>query len=341
MSKAFIKSISFYLPEENRTNEQLSQQFPEWDGSKILNKTGINNRHVSGSNEFVSDMAVKAAEKVFLETKYDRKKIDFVLVCTQSPDYFLPTTACMVQDRLNLSTSCGAFDMNLGCSGFIYGLAVSKGLIAAGIANEILLIMSETYTKHIHEQDKGNLSIFGDAASATIVSSSYGKFELGEFILGTDGAGAENLIVRNGAMKFPKSETMGILDEFGAIKDNNHLFMDGREIFSFTLKAVPTLINELLIKTSRGMDEYGLFIFHQANMFMLDHLRRKIGIPESKFYLALEDCGNTVSSTIPIALKKAVDDDSIKPGTRIVLAGFGVGYSWGACDIVECSDYKS
>ena len=207
--KAFIKHIATYFPEKSLSNQEISEKFPEWDSEKIIQKIGVRNRFNSGEDEFVSDMATKVSEKLFSENNFDRSSVDFVLLCTQSPDYYLPTTACIVQNNLGLRNDIGALDFNQGCSGFVYGLSLAKGLIVAGIAKNVLLITAETYTKHIHKEDKGNLSIFGDAAAATIISTD-GLYEINEFSLGTDGSGAENLIVKNGGIKNPKTDNKSI-----------------------------------------------------------------------------------------------------------------------------------
>jgi 3-oxoacyl-[acyl-carrier-protein] synthase-3 len=330
---SYLKSTSYYLPKEELTNFDLNQQFPEWNVDKISSKTGIKNRHISAPDEFSSDMAIKAAEKLFEENKIDRNSIDFLLLCTQSPDYLLPTTACILQHKLKLNTNCGALDFNLGCSGFVYGLSLAKGLISGKMAKNILLITAETYTKFIHPKDKSNKTIFGDAAAATLISSENGIFEIGDFIFGTDGSGAENLIVKNGGLRNPFHVSKDSIDEYGNVRNDNNLFMNGSSIFNFTSESVPSLIEEILKKIQSDITEIDLFVFHQANKYMLNHLRKKIGIPEEKFYLAMEHCGNTVSSTIPIALFEAMKDDKVKNCKNILLAGFGVGYSWASCNL--------
>jgi 3-oxoacyl-[acyl-carrier-protein] synthase-3 len=325
--KAFIKEISYYLPEYQLDNKKIEQEFPEWSIDKIATKTGINCRYISAIEETSLDMAVKAAEKLFEEHQIDRKIIDFVILCTQSPDYFLPTSACIIQERLGLSTSVGAFDFNLGCSGFVYGLGIAKGFIASGQANNILLITSETYSKFIHPSDKSNKTIFGDAAAATLISTE-GFAEILNLEYGTDGRGAENLMVKNGGLRNYNTKSEEIVDEYGNIHSDNHLYMNGTEIFTFTLSAVPKLIQNTLIKNNLESSEIDLFIFHQANKFMLDSLRKKIKLDIERFYVYLEDCGNTVSSTIPIALKNAQKEKRFKENNKVLLAGFGVGYSW-------------
>lgn len=333
--KANIKAISYYLPEKILTNELINKDFPEWDIQKISNKTGINARHISADDEFSSDMAQKAAEKLFQEHQIDRSTIDFLLLCTQSPDYFLPTTACILQDKLGLETTTGALDFNLGCSGFVYGLSLAKGLIVGGMAKNVLLITSETYSKFIHPSDKSNKTIFGDAAAATLISVEDGFCNIGEFVFGTDGKGAENLIVKQGGMRYPVSEnSLDTSDEFGNIHNDKNLFMNGTEIFNFTGESVPKLTKAILEKVNLSIENVDLFIFHQANKYMLNHLRKKIGIPEEHFFIAMAHCGNTVSSTIPIALYEAQKQHKLENKTNLILAGFGVGYSWAACNLI-------
>jgi 3-oxoacyl-[acyl-carrier-protein] synthase III len=324
---AYIKAISYYLPEKKLTNEDLNLEFPEWSVEKVASKIGVSERSITAENEFSSDMAIKAATKLFKEYKINPEEIDFIMLCTQSPDYFLPTTACIIQDKLNIPTHAGAIDFNLGCSGFVYGLSLAKGLIFGGIAKNILLLTSETYTKFMHPKDKGNRTIFGDASAATLISTD-GFAKIENFSLGTDGKGAENLIVKTGGMRFRAPENNIIVDENENVSSADHLFMNGSEIFNFTLEFVPLLIEDTLLKNNTLKDEIDLFVFHQANKYMLNFLRKKIKIEEENFYISLEKTGNTVSSTIPIALKDAMDNNAIKEKSKVLIAGFGVGYSW-------------
>ncbi|MEO7214154.1 ketoacyl-ACP synthase III [Mucilaginibacter sp.] len=324
---AFIKAISYYLPQQELSNQQLAALFPEWGVEKIANKIGVETRHIAAEDEFASDMAIAAAKKLFAEYSIAPAYIDFILYCTQSPDYFLPTTACILQDKLGIPTKAGALDFNLGCSGYVYGLALAKGLIAAGIAKNILLITSETYSKFIHKNDKGNRTIFGDAAAATLISTD-GFASIGEFVLGTDGTGAENLMVKQGAIRHPAK--VRVTSEDSEEQAGEHLYMNGPEIFSFTSNAVPGLVEETLLKNEVLKSDIGQFIFHQANSYMLGHLRKKLHIAEDSFYINMGKFANTVSSTIPIALAEALKEKQHDAGTQWLLAGFGVGYSWGA-----------
>jgi 3-oxoacyl-[acyl-carrier-protein] synthase-3 len=326
--KVFIKGISYYLPERILSNDDLLKDFPEWSVTKVASKIGISNRHIAASEQTSSDMAVSAAELLFREYNIDRSSIDFVLLCTQSPDYFLPTSSCVIQNKLGLRTDIGALDFNQGCSGFIYGLSLAKGLIHAGISRNVLLLTSETYSKFIHARDKGNKTIFGDAAAATLVSDS-GFAEILDFSLGTDGRGAENLIVKSGAMRQREAVKDMTFDEGGNPVCSDYLFMNGTDILNFTLETVPELSRKTLSVNGIVKEDIDLFVFHQANKYMLEFLRKKMEIEPEKFFYYLENVGNTVSSTIPIALKAAISENNIRKGFNVLIAGFGVGYSWG------------
>ncbi len=332
---ASLDALAVALPEGLLLNDDLVEA-TGWSAEKIAEKTGINQRHIAGSNETSSDLAVAAAQRLFATGRIAPNDIDFVLLCTQSPDYFLPTTACIVQDRLRIPTSAGALDFNLGCSGYVYGLALAKGLIASGEARRVLLLTAETYSKFIHPGDRSVRTLFGDGAAASLVTAvDTGRPEIGSFTFGTDGSGAANLIVPTGGLREPRTpeSSVPMTDESGNSRARDNLFMNGAEIFTFTLREIPRVIARLLERTGTTMESYDHFVFHQANAFMLEHLRKKLKVPADKFVVALHDVGNTVSSTIPIALHRAAAAGKIREGARIMLVGFGVGYSWGACSL--------
>lgn len=330
MERVYIKDIAYYLPEKVVTNEDIVRDFPEWSVEKIASKVGVHQRHVAAADETAADLAVKAAQSLFKQGKCGLQEVDFVLFCTQSPDYFLPTSACIIQKRLGLRTDIGALDFNLGCSGYVYGLALAKGLVVSGVAANVLLLTGETYNKHLHPKDKGNRTIFGDAASATLVGTD-GIAEIGNFSLGTDGSGADNLIIKSGGMRCPKRQDDLHFDENNNPVSSDYLYMNGSEIFTFTLDNVPPLIADTLSRNGVEKDEADLYVFHQANKYMLDFLRKKIRIAPERFYYCLSEYGNTVSNTIPIALSNALQDGFLTKGMKVVIAGFGVGYSWGGC----------
>lgn len=325
---AYIKAISYYLPEKVVTNEKLLKEFPEWSVDKVAKKVGVYSRHIAAENETAGDMAEKAARKLFLEYNISPKDIDFVMLCTQSPDHFLPSTACILQDRLGIPTSAGAFDYDLGCSGCIYGMAIAKGLIAAGIAHNVLLLTAETYNKYLHHTDKSNRSIFGDGAAACLISTD-GLAEIGEFVLGTDGSGAKNLILETGAARKKEATGKVTVDEDGHQKFDDYLYMNGSAIFNFTLDAVPAMMKEILAKNHIEKDQVDYYVFHQANKFMLNTIRKVCVLPKDKFYVNLEETGNTVSSTVLIGLKQCLDSSYITKGMKVMISGFGVGLSWG------------
>jgi 3-oxoacyl-[acyl-carrier-protein] synthase-3 len=260
----------------------------------------------------------------------DRSSVDVLLFCTQSPDYLLPTTACILQDRLGLPTSCAALDFNQGCSGYVYGLYLAKGLVASGMAKNVLLVTAETYSKFIHPRDRSVRVLFGDGASATLVNGDAAGARIGACTLGTDGSGYQNLIVPAGGSRRPlAADTRDEAeDENGSVRSAENLFMDGQELFLFTLKRVPEVVNATLERDGAGLDDVRWFVFHQANAFMNDHLRSKLRIPRERAPLCVEECGNTVSSTIPLTLLSA--GSRFAPGEKVMLVGFGVGYSWGA-----------
>ncbi len=322
-----IERIEYYLPKTIITNNDLEKEFPGLNINKIEKKVGIKERHIVKEDETALDLALIAGKKIL--ENYDKDKIDFLLFCTQSPEYYLPSGACILQDKLGLNKNIGAFDYNLGCSGFVYGLALAKSLITSKIATNILLITSETYTKHIHPKDKGNRTIFGDAAAATIIEKSEEE-QIGEFVLGTDGSGYKNLIVPNGGLRNRYNPNTKEIDEgSGSIRTDNNLYMNGPEIFNFTIKVTPKLVLQVLEKNKINLEDLDFVIFHQANKYLIEYLRKKINIPKDKYYLNLLHTGNTSSNTIPIAIKDALDNKLIKKGDTLLLVGFGVGYSWG------------
>jgi 3-oxoacyl-[acyl-carrier-protein] synthase III len=320
---ARIVAIRSAVPARAVRHEEMAREFPEWSVEKVVAKTGISNRYIAGEDECSSDLAFLAAQKVFDDGVCSPQDIDFLLLCTQSPDYFLPSTACLLQHRLGLRTTCGALDFNLGCSGFVYGLSLAKGLIETGAARTVLLLTAETYSKFLDPQDKSVRTIFGDGAAATLLRAAPSDREpIGPFVFGTDGSGANHLIVPVGGMR------RRIAAETDA---DRWLHMNGPEVFNFTLRSVPQLVDAVLTRTGLALGDVDRFVFHQANQFMLESLRKRVGIPAERFCVEFAQYGNTVSATIPIVLEAALRDGRIAPGHRTMLVGFGVGYSSAGC----------
>ena len=326
--KAYIKYIDYCLPEKILTNQMIADEFPEWTVEKIEKKIGIKERHIAVDGETASDLAIKAAEKLFAANDYDRKEVDYLIFVTQSPDYHLPTTACLIQTKLRLSKKITAIDINLGCSGFVTGLSLAKAIIVSGQAKNVLLLTAETYSKYMHERDKSNRTIFGDGAAATLISTD-GFAEVGEFVIGTDGEGAANLIVKTGGARHPQPINDLKFDDFGNPFSSDNLFMDGPAILNYSLDSIPQLVKDVLEKNHLEMDDINLHVYHQANIFLANLERRKLRIPQDRYYCNIEHVGNTVSSTIPIALCLALKDGTIKDGFNILSVAQGLGYTWG------------
>jgi len=329
-----IAEIGYYLPEKILDNQILVQEFAsqDWTEEKIFQKTGIRRRHVVKAGEYVSDLAIAAVRDLKKRSGFDNSSIDFLVLCTQTPDHALPATSCMLQASLGLPQSCMCFDFNQGCSGYVYGLGLAGGLIASGQARRGILVTSEIYSKWIHPQDRSSRTIFADGASATLLEATEtGCCGMGPFIYGTDGAGYDRLIVPvSGAHAIGVNQS-ALPEEVG---DGGHrrtpanLFMDGPEIFRFAVTTVPGLLKGLLDKAGVTVEEIDRVVFHQANLFMLNYLVKIMKLPPEKVVLELEEVGNTVSTSIPLAIAMAVEKGRIADGARLALLGFGVGYSW-------------
>jgi 3-oxoacyl-[acyl-carrier-protein] synthase III len=326
MKYAAIGPVAIHLPEKVEDNDFLGSQYPKWDMDLIFAKTGIRQRHIAGPDECASDLGVAAAEKLFTEFDIDRKSIDFLLFCTQTPDYPLPTTACLIQHRLGLPTSIGALDFNLGCSGFVYGLSLADGLIRSGTAKRVLLITAETYTKYIDPTDRSLRTIFGDGAAATLVEAS-DEPSLGGFVFGTDGSGGDMLIVSEGGAR-PAHDS---LQTRKRKRWPSRLYMDGPELVKFSLDIAPPMIEDVLSRAGWTRDNLDMYLIHQATLFMLNHLRERLSLTLEETPEALAEYGNTVSSTIPILIRDLRDSGRLKPGKRTLMLGFGVGLSWAGC----------
>lgn len=326
---AKLTSVAYHLPDGVLTNEDLSREFPEWSVEKIGSKTGIFTRHIAADDEFASDLGVRAAEKLFADHGIDPQSIDYLIVCTQSAEYFMPSTALLMHGRLGLRTDSGATDITLGCSGYVYALGLAKGLIETGQAGRVLVVTTDTYSRFVNPADKSVRTLFGDGATASLVTDDGSAESLTAFTYGSDGSGGRHLVVPNGGLRgagaFPKSDPA----TRGLESNGYDLYMDGPEIFNFTLRVVPGSVDSILAKAGLEKDDIDLWVFHQANAYMLEHLRKKLDIAPERFVVSMGKTGNTVSSTIPIALAQQEAAGVLRPGMRVLLLGFGVGLSWG------------
>jgi 3-oxoacyl-[acyl-carrier-protein] synthase-3 len=327
---ARIHSTRYFLPKTTFTNADFFAQFPELQGSSII-KTGVKSRQIAQKHEISSDFALAAAELLIQEEGIDRQEIDFVLYNSADLDYYTPATSCVLQGKLGLRNSCGAMDIVNGCSSFVYGTGLAAGIIDTMGASKVLLLTSSVLTKYIHPKDKANRFLFGDGAAATLISRSDTQ-HLGPYVYGTNGKDYEKIIIRDGSARAPLSDNSLVerTDEYGNVTSDASFAMDGTAIFLFSNRTVPPMIDELLAKASLTKNDIDLFIFHQPNVFLNEHLRNKMGIPEERFFHCMENFGNTVQSTIPIAIREAQVQGRLKPGMKTVLAGFGTGLSWAA-----------
>ena len=311
-----ISDIQYHLPPKLLSNKDLESDNPDWKMDDIEKKTGVKYRYICENNQTSKDIAVLACEKLF-NNSVKRSEIDFLIVVTESPEHIAPPMSCDLQNSLNLDTSVVSFDINLGCSGFVYGLMVADSILRANNYNKGILVCVDTYSKYISSNDRTCRPLFSDAASATLITSSK-KRTVGPFILGTDGSGYQDLMVKN-------SGTIKNIDT-----ERNLYFMNGSAVFMFTMRVVPKIVNDLLIKEKCNKEDIDLFVFHQASKLVIDNIKRLLKLSSEKVFENYHLVGNTVSSSIPIALSQAKDKNIIKKGSVVMIVGFGVGLSWGA-----------
>lgn len=331
---AIISAVAYSLPERTETAQDLVQRFPHWTEETLVYKTGIRRRHIAAEDECASDLGVAAGRQLLEDNDIAAADIDFLIFCTQTPDYLTPTTACLVQQRLGLGTQAGALDINLGCSGYIYSLGVAKAMIETGQASNLLLVTGDTFSKFVNPGDRGVRALFGDAGTATLLADGGddGQPAIGPFVYGTDGSGAQELIVPSSAMRQPPLTTPAEeqTDHRGNTRSEHDVYMNGRAIVEFTLREGPRAVREVCQKAGITLDDVDVVVPHQASGLVLEGVREQLDLPRERFLISMEDTGNTISSTIPILLKQAYLANQIKPGQLLVLVGFGVGLSWGA-----------
>jgi 3-oxoacyl-[acyl-carrier-protein] synthase-3 len=322
-----VLPVAYHLPADVVTNQEIAQRFnikPE----RIFRATGVNERRKLSEGVISSDLGIQAAELLFIQGKAHREAIDFVIFCSHGFDYKGGVTAALIHKALGLKESCGVMDMPQGCTGYIYGLLLAKALVVSGEATNVLFIAADMPTTVIHPDDMYLVSLFGDAAAVTLIGKTEAE-RIGKFHLGTDGDGYFNLFVDGSHARNPTD--MSWLQFYGGVGGlpRGRMRMDGQEIFSFGLQRVPVMIDEILKRNDLQFDEIDLFVLHQANGFLLQRIMRKLGLGEDRFVIDLKDTGNTVCATIPIALERCREQGRLKPGMKVLVAGFGIGYCWG------------
>lgn len=331
MRSSAIRFVEYELGSQTLSFEELEERFGKEAMQKVFSGSGIRNRQVAPPGVCGSDLAYEAANRLLEKNGVGRASIDLLIHCTQSPDYLMPTTACLLQQRLGLSKNCAAFDINLGCSQYVYALSVAHSMIAAGVANRALVLTGDTMSQTVHPKDRSLVPIMGDAGSATLVEAVEDGGFLG-FELGTDGSGSQYLMLPASAFRQPRSaETaVEVTDAEGNTRSAENLYMHGAAIYHFAISTVPKTVLNLLAKLNLTMDQVDCVLFHQANKYMLDYLVRKLKIPAEKTHFYVEQTGNTSGSTMPGVLCDALRVGKVKPGSLVVMVVFGVGLSWAA-----------
>lgn len=327
-----LAGMAASVPEQVRQNTEWEASFGAETVRKIIASTGIVQRHVSTAI-CSSDLCFDAAQRMLGELGWDPQEVGILVFVSQSPDYILPATSFPLHERLGLSKSCAVFDINLGCSGYVYGLWVLSSLLTQSSAQKGLLLVGETNSRLNSSEDRGTSLLVGDAGTATALEKSAAA-PRAHFVLGSDGAGYSHLMIPAGGMRTPHTaETLKRkVREDGSIRSDGEGLMNGAEVFAFTLREVPKMFKELR-EISAAEDEVDYYVLHQANKFMLDHLMAKLKVPSEKVPLSLDQYGNTSSASIPLTVAARLRDAVRQKSCRLMVAGFGVGFSWAAARI--------
>jgi len=325
-----IAALEYFLPKKIVNNRDLLIENPSWNIAEIVKKTGVDSRHIAASGETALDLGYEASKKLLNTSGINKDDIGTLIFCTQSPDHILPANANILHNKLALKDGVWAFDVNLACSGYIYGLALSKALLNTYELDNILLVTADTYSKYIHPKDKSVRMLFGDGAAATLLRrSDYGIIDV---TIGTFGKKYDKFIIPAGGLRIPRSRKTEeeITDNSGNRRTQGNIFMEGFSLLSLAMAKVPENIRQILAKNNLKIEDIELFIFHQASKAVLDTLKKATEIPEEKVFNNIANIGNVVSASIPIALKDALSANKIKRGDKVLLCGFGAGFSWGS-----------
>lgn len=327
-----IKHISWHLPEHPVTNDWLHQENPAWDMAKVEERAGVKTRYVAASDQTALDLAETACRKLFDEYDLDPKQVDGLIFCTQSPDYIMPPNACVLQKRLKLKEELFAFDFNLACSGYVYGLALARGLIVSGMASRLLLVNADTYSRYIHPKDRSTRVLFGDGAAVSLIEAVEDETGIVDMSCATSGRNFDAFMIPAGGCRTPSTEETrtAVVGGCGNVRSEENIHMEGMRILTFVNSKIPKQIRALLKKNELEVDDLDYLVFHQASKMALDSLIRILKLPPEKVPVNVDRIGNTVSASIPILLGEMMAAGKLAPGTRILMCGFGVGLSWGS-----------
>jgi 3-oxoacyl-[acyl-carrier-protein] synthase III len=327
---AYIKAMAYRLPEERLTNEDLYSRFGEKAVRSIAKMSGITERRIASPGQTAADLATLAAQQLLAEQDCDPHSIDLLVFTSQTPDYQIPATACVLHERLGLRLNCACFDVNQGCSAFPYSLSIANGLLETGAADRALVLNADAITQVLYPRDRALVTLHGDAAVATLLDRSPGGGRLHGFHFGTDGTGWKHIVmpVSGARAKRTADTSREIVTETGSVTTAEHLQMNGPAVFHFTMSTVAEAIQFALAKWNWTVEDCQLVLLHQANKTMLDMIYRDLNVPPEKRFYFMEQVGNAAGASSPMLLAEALRQGKVKPGDKLVLSGFGNGLSW-------------
>ncbi|HYN80903.1 MAG TPA: ketoacyl-ACP synthase III [Gemmatimonadaceae bacterium] len=329
---ARIARIEYAVPNHVVTNDDLQRAHPEWRMELVARKTGVLTRRFAAEDELASDLAFQAATEVL--GGYDADEIDGLIFCTQSPDQIMPPNATILHARLGLRKSVAAFDITLACSGFVYGLAIAKSMIDSMRMRSILLVCGDTYSRYIHPDDRAALTLFGDGAAAALVDRSTAQSGILDCVLASDGqSGGDKFMIKAGGLRTPRSEAtcVGRRDIAGNVRSDDTIYMDGAAVLAFAQREVQPTVEHILRRNNLQLAEVKLVLFHQASLHALNILSEQLDLTPDQTFSNIAHLGNTVSASLPILLKDAQSAGRLEREDLVLIVGFGVGFSWGAC----------
>ncbi len=330
LSNVRLAGIANAVPEYCRPVTDEAHLFGERTINKFSQTTGVDKRHLVPQSMCASDLCFEAAERLLADLDWPRDSVDALIFVSQTPDYVLPATSCVLHKWLGLAKHCAAFDLSLGCSGYVYGLWIASQLVAGGGSRRVLLLVGDTSSRIVSPYDQATALLFGDAGSATALEYAPHAPPM-FFSMCTDGAGQDHLIVTAGGFRNPHTEQTGQRTERenGAIRSDEDLFMDGAEVFSFTLREVPALIEAVLSQAGWSAATTDAFVMHQANKFIIGHIARRLRLPLKKVMYSIKEYGNTSSASIPLTMTHTLTENLQQGRMKLLLVGYGVGFSWG------------
>ncbi len=327
ISNVRVAGIAACVPKHSDSNADYDLLTVD-ERLKVIKTTGIEHRRVAAAGQTTSDLCYGAAECLLDDLRWNREEVDALVLVTQTPDYTVPATGPLLQDRLRLPKSCLAFDVNLGCSGYTYGLQVVASLLSAGNLRKGLLLVGDTPSKTVSSRDRSAATLFGDAGAATALE--FVQDSVMHFDFGSDGRGYEAIIIPDGGQRNPfTAQSLDVVElEEGIARNRCQLILDGVEIFNFSIREVPKTVRSVMAVAQKDLRDVDAFVFHQANFFMNDLIRKKLKIPEDKVPYTLGEFGNTSSASIPLTIVARLGSRMTAGKMSLVLSGFGVGLSW-------------